>query len=183
MEEWPIGDGYCDVRYDVIYQPDKIACLFWSEQIQSWDNKHSFKSGINTWTNHPCWRRSVIIHPWKIDRGPHHNEYIDGLVQDCSNSSASAMELLQSCAEPSILSHSVISKHSKRPAVAIDIVISPVTSTVRYNSTLMTSKVWYVSYLHVCWPIRRIGIEHGIKFHTTVLCGCNYLFISLIDGI
>ena len=28
--------------------------------------------------------------------------YIDGLVQDCSNSSALAMELLQSCTEPSI---------------------------------------------------------------------------------
>ena len=27
---------------------------------------------------------------------------IDGLVQDCSNSSALAMELLQSCTEPSI---------------------------------------------------------------------------------
>ena len=27
--------------------------------------------------------------------------YIDGLVQDCSNSSALAMELLQSCIEPS----------------------------------------------------------------------------------
>ena len=32
-----------------------------------------------------------------------HCEYdIDGLVQDCSNSSALAVELLQSCTEPSI---------------------------------------------------------------------------------
>ena len=30
------------------------------------------------------------------------NAYIDGLVQDCSNSSALAMELLQSCTEPPI---------------------------------------------------------------------------------
>ena len=29
-------------------------------------------------------------------------EYLDGLVQDCSNSSALAMELLQSCTKPSI---------------------------------------------------------------------------------
>ena len=28
--------------------------------------------------------------------------YIDGLVQDCSNSSVLAMELLQSCTKPSI---------------------------------------------------------------------------------
>ena len=31
-----------------------------------------------------------------------HQIYIDGLVQDCSNSSALAMELLQSCTKPSI---------------------------------------------------------------------------------
>ena len=31
-----------------------------------------------------------------------HNLDIDGLVQDCSTSSALAMELLQSCAKPSI---------------------------------------------------------------------------------
>ena len=30
--------------------------------------------------------------------------YIDGLVQDCSNSSELAMELLQSCIKPSISS-------------------------------------------------------------------------------
>ena len=29
-------------------------------------------------------------------------QYINGLVQDCSNSSALAMELLQSCTKPSI---------------------------------------------------------------------------------
>ena len=30
------------------------------------------------------------------------NEHIDGLVQDCSNSSALALELLQFCTEPKI---------------------------------------------------------------------------------
>ena len=29
-------------------------------------------------------------------------DHVDGLVQDCSNSSALAMELLQSCAKPSM---------------------------------------------------------------------------------
>ena len=29
-----------------------------------------------------------------------HYDYIDGLVQDCSNSIANAMELLQSCTKP-----------------------------------------------------------------------------------
>ena len=30
------------------------------------------------------------------------SEYFNGLVRDCSNSSALAMELLQSCTEPSV---------------------------------------------------------------------------------
>ena len=34
-------------------------------------------------------------------------EHIDGLVQDCSNSSALAMELLQSCTKPSVWNQSV----------------------------------------------------------------------------
>ena len=43
--------------------------------------------------------------------------YIDGLVQDCSNSSALAMELLQSCTKPSIwnlfvLHETVVQSHS-----------------------------------------------------------------------
>ena len=33
---------------------------------------------------------------------PQPKTYIDGLVQDCSNSSALAMELPQSCTKPSI---------------------------------------------------------------------------------
>ena len=36
--------------------------------------------------------------------------YYDGLVQDCSNSSALAMELLQSCAKPSIMSNRHVSE-------------------------------------------------------------------------
>ena len=31
---------------------------------------------------------------------PQSREYIDGLVQDCSNSIANALELLQSCTKP-----------------------------------------------------------------------------------
>ena len=39
--------------------------------------------------------------PTTITNSPEIN-YIDGLVQDCSNSSALAMELLQSCTKPSM---------------------------------------------------------------------------------
>ena len=33
----------------------------------------------------------------------HYKEKIDGLVQDCSNSIANALELLQSCTKPSVM--------------------------------------------------------------------------------
>ena len=36
-------------------------------------------------------------------------QYIDGLAQDCSNSSGLAMELLQSCTKPSICLYSYCS--------------------------------------------------------------------------
>ena len=39
-------------------------------------------------------------------------DHLDGFVQDCSNSSVAAMELLQSCTEPPILSFSWESLHS-----------------------------------------------------------------------
>ena len=35
------------------------------------------------------------------------NQYFDGLQPDCNNSSALAIELLQSCTKPSIFSHYV----------------------------------------------------------------------------
>ena len=54
-------------------------------------------------------RHPVII--WYTDKKfpqtgiyVHYEDNFDGLVQDCSNSSALAMELVQSCTEPSIWS-------------------------------------------------------------------------------
>ena len=44
---------------------------------------------------------------WKVWTATFYNfhmEHIDGLVQNCSNSSVLAMELLQSCTKPSIKS-------------------------------------------------------------------------------
>ena len=45
--------------------------------------------------NFPTYNRHPMDCPWTQD-------HIDGLVQDCSNSIANAMELLQSCTKPSI---------------------------------------------------------------------------------
>ena len=48
--------------------------------------------------------------------------HIDGLAQDCSNSSALAMELLQSCAKPSTcMLHSMV---DASPAMGISIVVA-----------------------------------------------------------
>ena len=45
--------------------------------------------------------------------------YIDGLVQDCSNSSALAMELLQSCTKPSI--YTLIALDERRNVISLSI--------------------------------------------------------------
>ena len=62
---------------------------------------------------HPCvsgclWVKGVWT-SWSPDMGIHFLRYlaalnpnIDGLVQDCSNSNATALEFLQSCAKPSL---------------------------------------------------------------------------------
>ena len=42
-----------------------------------------------------------VCHIWE-GRKTITEAYLDGQVQDCSNSSANALELLQSCAKPSI---------------------------------------------------------------------------------
>ena len=50
---------------------------------------------------HYAWKaesiKGQLIEPWEME------QYINGLVQDCSNSSALAMELPQSCTKPSVM--------------------------------------------------------------------------------
>ena len=50
--------------------------------------------GLSLWRSSTCWN---VCRIWLFMY-----TYIDGLVQDCSNSSALAMELLQSCTKPSL---------------------------------------------------------------------------------
>ena len=47
-------------------------------------------------------------------QGPTYQEHSDGLVLDCSNSSAIAMELLQSCTKPLIYIHIFTTRKSSR---------------------------------------------------------------------
>ena len=46
--------------------------------------------------------KQELIAPNSYDFCLDQEDYVDGLVQDCSNSSALAVELLQSCTKPSI---------------------------------------------------------------------------------
>ena len=55
---------------------------------------HNSSCFVGTWT---------IIYPYSSGLCHCHWNNIDGLVQDCSNSIAYALELLQSCTKPSIL--------------------------------------------------------------------------------
>ena len=57
--------------------------------------KPGYNINLRSW--HKSYNLVRLLQLW-----PMMNICIDGLVQDCSNSSALAMELLQSCAEPSI---------------------------------------------------------------------------------
>ena len=50
-----------------------------------------------------AWNQSFFSFDCYQNKNFHYND-IDGLAQDCSNSSALAMELMQSCAKPSIWS-------------------------------------------------------------------------------
>ena len=58
-------------------------------------------------------------------------KHMDGLVQDCSNSSAYALELLQSCTKPSNNDHS----HFKGPDSGLILGLRPANERRRYKVT------------------------------------------------
>ena len=66
-----------------------------------WVNIKIWKEGIDTMARVSCKLSGLIYDKHKV-LVPQWQNYIDGLVQHCSNSSALAMELLQSCTKPSI---------------------------------------------------------------------------------
>ena len=78
----------------VAYILDVTACLNGFEKIYF----------MGHWTSNPllCTRTIVVTKTLKIMDDMKPMVHVDGLVQDCSNSSALAMELLQSCTKPSI---------------------------------------------------------------------------------
>ena len=66
--------------------------------------KPSVKKPRSSWRAWPKWtrRQSLRLRRPSTIRGMSAACYIDGLVQDCSNSSVLALELLQFCTKPSI---------------------------------------------------------------------------------
>ena len=91
--------------------------------------------------------------------------YIDGLVQDCCNSSAFAVELLQSCTEPSIYprlfgntNHSLMSENCVSEYSRIDCVTQPSFHNVRYR--LLVARCPTASYFHVTWFYFSCGQSH-----------------------
>ena len=75
-----VGQARRAAEYNRSAQPPKI--WFTQGPEHDWDEIH--------------WRKYTDLFQPIIQK------HIDGLVQDCSNSSALAMELLQSCTKPSI---------------------------------------------------------------------------------
>ena len=88
-----------------------------------------------------------------------YNVYIDGLVQDCSNSSALAMASLQSCTEPSISRKSTLSTRDMRYAPYNDMKSDQfkttfhkidTQATLRYFCTCATNKGKFLYCLVFC---------------------------------
>ena len=74
-----------------------VQVMAWCHQATSHYLSQCWPSSMSPYgVTRPQWVNSPLLQ-WDID----------GLVQDCSNSSALAMELLQSCTKPSICTHTL----------------------------------------------------------------------------
>ena len=83
--------GWWMLRNTVSLQPhqgDSLMGAQWSHMTSKFTVSTGSCNGIFGWWHH-CWLCGISF-------------YIDGLVQDCSNSIADTLELLQSCTKPSI---------------------------------------------------------------------------------
>ena len=92
---WYINYVFCNVRVSQWFLINKSLQkmfsffeVYFSQEIFKADN-YSFS--VTCYQAYPC----IIGQNYQI-------LYIDGLVQNCSNSTANALELLQSCTKPSI---------------------------------------------------------------------------------
>ena len=72
------------------------------------------------------------------------NQHVDGLVQDCSNFSAVAMELLQSCTKPSISYLHFISSFNTA-AKAVETL--PLGRQSESDKVIVNESVWNLNYI------------------------------------
>ena len=83
-----------------------------SDSIYSGSEHRQFNSPrlVKREAGFPRRRRALIgsYQLWRVNDSPYYREYIDGAVQDCSNSIANALELLQSCANDGVTAVSVL---------------------------------------------------------------------------
>ena len=85
---------------------------------------------------------------------------IDGLVQDCSNSIANALELLQSCTKPSKLSHHHPSTHSSMALFQL------MTYPERMKDSILTTCTFPCTvpiYSHLLWNGRWQYVIRDLK--------------------
>ena len=93
-------------------------------------------------------------HKSKFLRIPH-TQYIDGLVQDCSNSSALAMELQQSCTMPSMSP----SREDHRVAGVKRVCFIPKPGVLVFTTEQMPVQVSYLQKHYTGLPVCVCGIS------------------------
>ena len=92
---------------------------------------------------------------------------IDGLVQDCSNSSALAMELLQSCTKPSIYIDGLIQKRRNSSAFSMELRLYSIT----FEATIISmcwGDIWHWAIGGHKSVMKRIGNSWTSENYVTV---------------
>ena len=106
--------------------------------------------------------------------------HIDGLVQDCSNSIANALELLQSCAKPSIYfapaHHNILHSTSTRNR-GVTIRLATIRYISRYTTHDMVHDTIQNQLIYYQWKIlKHCGMCHQYCYIKTVILARNSEF-------
>ena len=134
-----------------------ILLAIWCLQtvtLQQMSDKWVLKSVRNINPLSPNFVLCHLTQNWLANSGFISN-YIDGLVQDCSNSSALAMELLQSCTKPSISDSSWL-------LWSFSWIISRTCQSFMFHVALIVYSVTFQGAVHICSTVTYLVVVFSI---------------------